>query len=84
MGIVKGTKNRKLAEEFIEFSLTKGFQEYIPFNQFMFPVNKQVELPQAFKDYALLPKTQLELGPELVSEKQEEWISEWKKIMLSG
>ncbi len=84
MGIVKGTKNRKRAEEFIEFSLTEEFQKEIPFNQFMFPVNKNVELPQAFQDYALQPETQLELDPELVDEKQEEWISEWEKIMLSG
>jgi len=84
MGIVKGTKNRALAEKFIEFSLGESFQEEVPFNQFMFPVNKDIELPVAFKEYALYPKKQLELDPALVNEKQEEWISEWEKIMISG
>ncbi|MFH1391675.1 MAG: thiamine ABC transporter substrate binding subunit [Candidatus Diapherotrites archaeon] len=84
MGIVKGTKNRKLAEEFIEFALTEDFQKEIPFKQFMFPVNQNIELPRAFQDYALQPKNQLELDPELIDEKQEEWISEWEKIMQSG
>ncbi|MCR4335967.1 MAG: thiamine ABC transporter substrate-binding protein [archaeon] len=83
MGIVKGTKNRKLAEQFIEFSLTEEFQSEVPFKQFMFPVNKNIELPQAFEDYALQPETQLELNPVLVDEKKEEWISEWEKIMQS-
>jgi len=81
-GIVKGTKNRKLAEEFIEFTLEKDFQKEIPFTQFMFPVNKEVELPKAF-DYAVMPSTYLELDAELIEEKQEEWISEWEKIITS-
>ncbi|VVC00723.1 Bacterial extracellular solute-binding protein [uncultured archaeon] len=83
MGIVKGAKNRKLAEEFIEFSLTDEFQEEIPLTQFMFPVNQSVKLPKSF-EYALMPVKKLSLDPELVGEKQEEWISEWEKIMSSG
>ncbi|MBI4209919.1 MAG: thiamine ABC transporter substrate-binding protein [Candidatus Diapherotrites archaeon] len=83
MGIVKGAKNRGLAEQFIEFSLTPDFQGEVPLNQFMFPVNESVELPESFK-YAFKPARQLELDPALVEEKQEEWISEWEKIMKSG
>ena len=83
MGIVSGTKNRALAEEFIEFSLTEQFQTEIPLNQYMFPINPQVELPDAY-DYALMPKKRLELDPALVEQKQEEWIGEWEKIMSSG
>jgi thiamine transport system substrate-binding protein len=82
IGIVKGTKNRKLAEQFIEFSLTEEFQKEIPFTQFMFPVNEKVELPEAF-NYAVNPLKKLELDPKLVEEKQEEWIKEWEKIMSS-
>ncbi len=82
-GIVKGTGNRKLAEEFIEFTLSEDFQKEIPFTQFMFPVNQSVELPQAFTDYAVNPTKKLELDPALVNEKQEEWISEWENIITS-
>ncbi len=82
MGIIKGTKNRKLAEKFIEFMLTEETQKEIPFTQFMFPANKNVELPKAF-EYAVMPDKKLELNPKLVEEKQEEWISEWEKIMTS-
>ena len=83
MGIVNGAKNRALAEEFIAFSLTEPFQEEIPLNQYMFPINHSVELPDAYK-YALKPSVQLELDPALVEQKQEEWISEWEKIMSSS
>jgi thiamine transport system substrate-binding protein len=83
IGIVKSSKNRFLAEKFVEFSLMESFQKEIPLSQFMFPVNKRVALPESFK-YALKPKKQLSLDPLLVAEKQEEWVSEWEKIMRAG
>ena len=79
MGILKSSKNKELAAQFIEFSLTEEFQNEIPFTQFMFPVNKNAFLPNAF-DYAIIPK-QLELDSKLIEEKEEEWILEWEKIM---
>ena len=47
MGIAKGAKHRALAEQFIEFSLSEEFQNEIPLNQYMFPVNNSVALPDA-------------------------------------
>lgn len=79
IAIVKGTKNRELAEKFIEFSLTGKFQNEIPLHQYMFPVAKDAALPESFK-YALTPDKQLELDDKLVAKKQGEWISEWEKI----
>ncbi len=83
MGIAKGTKNRALAEQFIEFAISEKFQSEVALNQYMFPINKDTNLPNAF-DYAIKPKTTLELDPNLVSQKQEEWISEWEKIISSN
>lgn len=79
IAIVKGAQERKLAEQFIEFALTKEFQEEIPLTQFMFPVNPDTELPASF-EFALRPEKKLELDGKLVAEKQGEWISEWEKI----
>ena len=82
MGLVKGAKNRELAKQFIEFALTESFQEEIPLNQFMFPVNQEAELPPAF-DYAARPSKKVLLDDALAEEKQEGWIAEWEKIMSS-
>ena len=79
IAIVKGTKNRRLAEQFIEFSLGDKFQNEIPLHQYMFPASSEAALPDEFK-YAVMPDKQLGLDDKLVSEKQEEWISEWEKI----
>ncbi len=45
-GILKGTKNRALAEKFIDFMLSTEFQEDIPLNMFVFPVNNDAKIPQ--------------------------------------
>lgn len=78
-GIVKGTDNRKLAEEFIEFTLTDDFQKEIPLTQWIFPINENIELPESY-NYAVYAEDFYELDAETISEKQDEWISEWKKI----
>ena len=83
MGIVSGAKNRALAEQFIEFSLEPQFQQEIPLSQYMFPVNADARLPASF-GFAVKPDKSLELDRKIVEEKQEEWVSEWEKIMAAG
>ncbi|MBR2281923.1 MAG: thiamine ABC transporter substrate-binding protein [Spirochaetales bacterium] len=54
-GIVKGTKHRAEAEAFIDFLLTVAQVELANANS-MYPVNTDVELPEAY-DYAPVPET---------------------------
>ncbi|EHR78503.1 ABC transporter substrate-binding protein [Thermococcus litoralis DSM 5473] len=84
-GIVKGAKNKELAKKFIEFMLTEDFQSAIPTNQWMYPVNPNVELPEVFK-YALQPEEikPVTLDPEYVKENFERWIKEWTALMVEG
>ncbi len=48
-GIVKGTKNLSGAKKFIEFLISDEAQNIIPRTQWMFPANKNIELPQSYK-----------------------------------
>lgn len=57
-GIVKGCKNLKGAQLFIDFLISTQAQEIIPVTQWMFPVNKEVELPESYKA-ALIPEKTL-------------------------
>ncbi len=84
IGIVKGAPHRKAAEKFVEWFLSKDVQEEIPLNNWMYPANKNVELPEAYK-YAINP-----LDVELVNNRltQEEiatnldnWINEWLSVV---
>ena len=52
VGILKGTKNRDLAEKFIDFMLDVKFQEDMPLNMYVYPVNSTAKLPESFVKYA--------------------------------
>lgn len=81
-GILKGTKNRALAEKFIDFLLGEQFQEDIPLNMFVFPVSRQADVPEEFTRFVQTPKNPAELAPGLITEHREEWITAWRELML--
>lgn len=54
-GIVKGAKNKKGAQAFIEFLISPEAQNVIPLTQWMFPVNSTIALPKSY-DYAPIPE----------------------------
>jgi len=80
LGIVKGAKQRALAEKFIDFVLTAEFQQEIPLTQWVFPVNPQVRLPKSF-DYAAKSDKFLTLPPELIADNYDKWLQAWTVLM---
>src|SRR6056297_2569476 len=78
-GIIKGTKNRELAEKFIAFTLSDTFQKKLPLNQWMFPV-VDVQMPESFQ-YAQKPKKILTLDAAQIAKNIDEWLDEWEGIM---
>jgi len=82
VGILAGTKNRKLAEQLVDFLLSRAFQEDIPEQMAMFPVDPQAKLPEAFVRFAVPPDRPAVLSPEDIAAHREEWMARWKEIML--
>lgn len=81
-GILKETKNRKLGEKFVEFMLSKRFQEDIPLNMFVFPANETAELPSEFTDFVQIPDQPADLPLDQISANREKWIEAWRALML--
>ena len=82
VGILKGTKNRDLAEKWVDFMLSTTFQEDIPLQMFVFPVNKNAKLPDVFVKYAAIPEHTAEVGPQAIAENRDKWIQEWTDTVL--
>ncbi|HOV62300.1 MAG TPA: thiamine ABC transporter substrate binding subunit [Spirochaetia bacterium] len=76
MGILKSSKNRKAAKSFIEFCLSEEAQNEIPLTNWMFPVNKNVRLPDSFA-YAPQVEKSLMLSSGDIMNHQDEWIRSW-------
>ncbi|MCB2210302.1 thiamine ABC transporter substrate-binding protein [bacterium] len=82
VGILKGTPNRDLAEAFVDFMLSSPFQEDIPLQMFVFPVNTEAQLPQVFIDNVSVPEQPATLSPDLIEENREAWINAWTETVL--
>ncbi len=79
-GITRGAKNVENAQRLIDYILEAQFQEIIPLNQFMYPVNPEVELPPAFEQVAKAGRT-ITIPVEQVDENFDEWLEAWEAVM---
>jgi thiamine transport system substrate-binding protein len=82
VGILKGTEQRELAEAWVDFMLSTTFQEDLPLQMFVFPVNPNAELDPVFEQFLFLPENPVALDPAEIAEKREEWISAWRDVVL--
>lgn len=56
-GILKDAKNIAGAKAFIDFLISEQAQEILPLTQWMFPVNKNVDLPKSFSALPVIKNT---------------------------
>ena len=79
-GIIKGTKQIKRAQEFIDFMLSEKFQNAIPLTNWMYPVIQHQPLPDSFR-IAREPKAVPELNSSLVFKQNTKWLKAWSRAM---
>jgi thiamine transport system substrate-binding protein len=82
VGILKGTQHRALAEKFVDFMLGREFQEDVPLQMFVYPVNPSAALPEEFTKYAQAPEQTATLAPDVIAEKRDAWIEAWTNVMM--
>jgi len=80
-GLLKNAPHKELAKQFLAFTLTSGFQDAIPENNWMMPVAAtSTPLPEAFSKLVVPQKTFL-MDPEEVAKNRKAWIDEWLTAM---
>ncbi len=82
VGILAGTQNRAMAEKFVDWMLSQPFQEDMPLQMFVFPVNADAQLPEAFQKWAAVSDHPARLDPVLISTNRETWIKSWTDTVL--
>jgi thiamine transport system substrate-binding protein len=82
VGILKGTENRDLAEKWVDYMLSLAFQEDIPLNMYVFPVNRNAALEEIFQKYLQVPDITADVDPDLISKNREKWINDWTETVL--
>jgi thiamine transport system substrate-binding protein len=81
-GILAGTPHRALARKFVDFMLDLQFQEDIPLQMFMYPVNPQAQLPPEFLLWAQVAEQPASLDPAFIATNREAWINAWTETVL--
>lgn len=82
VGILKGTQQRAMAEKFVDFMLSKPFQEDMPLQMFVYPVQPDAKLPEEFVKYAQVPQQPASLDPEAIAANRQTWIEAWTETVL--
>ena len=77
---VASSKNSALADTFLEFMLSKDFQQVIPTTNWMYPVTA-IALPKDFEQLKT-PKKQLEFSADEVAKHRKTWIREWQSALI--
>jgi thiamine transport system substrate-binding protein len=81
IGILTNGKNRELAEKFVDFMLSKEFQEDMPLNMFVYPVNQTAQLPEVFTQHAQVTDRPASLSYDEIAANRDAWIEAWAEVM---
>lgn len=81
-GVLHGTSKQAAAHAFIDFLLSKQFQEDMPLNMFVYPVRTDAALPDEFTTYSVKPAKAVDLPQDKIAANREQWIDDWTSIVL--
>jgi thiamine transport system substrate-binding protein len=82
VGILKGTKEPELAKKLVDFILSRGFQEDIPLQMFVFPANSTAKLPDVFVKHAVVADRPVIISPSSIEANRDSWIEAWTNVVL--
>jgi len=82
VGILKGTSHLALARKFVDFMLGQQFQEDMPLQMYVYPVNSAAKLPQEFVQYAQTASQPATLDPAVIAANRDKWIADWTNTVL--
>ncbi len=80
-GILKGTQNQELAQKWIDYMLSTRFQEDMPLQMFVYPVNGDATLPTEFQQWSPIPPDPATLPADEIASNRDAWLQEWTRIM---
>jgi thiamine transport system substrate-binding protein len=82
VGILQGTKNLDLAQKWVDFMLSTTFQEDMPLQMYVFPVNPNAKLDPTIQKYLVIPQNPAYVSPDEIAVNREAWINAWTETVL--
>ena len=70
------------ARQLVEFLVGERFQRELPLTLFVNPVNPDVELPEVYQRFAVVPEAPFTVSPDDIAAHRDQWQDEWTDIVL--
>ena len=77
---LKTSNNSELADEFLTFMVSEGFQKHLPLSNVMYPVNTPEDMPEAYGKL-IKPSQVLQLDTAVINQNRKQWVSDWLNVM---
>ena len=79
-GVLAGAKNPQGAQQFIDFMLTRAFQQALPDNMYVYPVDAAAPLPAGWDRFARTAPKPFAVAPDDIAAHRSDWLREWRDI----
>ncbi|MEW2513512.1 thiamine ABC transporter substrate-binding protein [Streptomyces sp. NPDC046870] len=81
-GLLSHAKNTKGGKAFLDFLLTKEFQQDMPLNMFVYPVVEGAAVPADFTKYGPAAKDPATVAPDRIAANRDQWVKSWTSLVL--
>ncbi|MGW3205491.1 thiamine ABC transporter substrate-binding protein [Streptomyces sp. NPDC001135] len=81
-GLLGNAKNPKGAKAFIDFLVSKEFQEDMPLNMYVYPVVRGAKVPAEFTEYGKAAEHPETMAPGKIAANRDQWVKSWTSLVL--
>ena len=79
-GVLAGAENPEGAQAFIDFLGGRAFQEALPDSMYVFPVDPDATLPDAWAEYAVPADDPRTMSESAIADHRAEWLETWADV----
>ncbi|MFC5638622.1 thiamine ABC transporter substrate-binding protein [Streptomyces bullii] len=81
-GLLSNAANSEGGKAFLDFLLTKRFQEDMPLNMFVHPVTEGAQVPPEFAKYGPQAEDPATMDPAKIADHRDQWVKSWTSLVL--
>ncbi|MFJ4516276.1 thiamine ABC transporter substrate binding subunit [Streptomyces sp. NPDC088816] len=81
-GLLSNAGNTEGGKAFLDFLLSKKFQEDMPLNMFVYPVREAAQVPPEFTEYGPQAKNPETMAPDRIAANRDQWVKSWTSLVL--
>ncbi|MER6280586.1 MULTISPECIES: thiamine ABC transporter substrate binding subunit [Streptomyces] len=81
-GLLDNARNTKGGKAFIDFLVSKEFQEDMPLNMYVYPVAQGARIPAEFTEYGPAAEHPETMAPGKIAANRDQWVKSWTSLVL--